>query len=137
MGFADFCKKVLGNPILQELALFHEMVGSRDMLYLPSQTRPYYGKPEEASLPRRPHSLYHNGLLTSRILASHEVVLLMYLISHLEESHSVSLENDGLVLLTRRSNCSTTFRSLDVSLRENSRCLLGVEIPVERTGTVP
>lgn len=86
IGLADFQKKVLGNPILQELAPFHEMVGSRSMVYLPSQIRPYYGRPEEASLPGRPHSLYHNGLLTFRILASHEVILLMYLVSHLEES---------------------------------------------------
>ena len=137
VGLADFQRMVLGNPILQELALFHEMVGSRSMVYLPSQVRPYYGRPEEESLPGRPHSLYHNGLLTSRILASHEVILLMYLVSYIEESRlgiPVSLENDGLVHLTSRSNHSYTFSVLDASLRRDSHRFLGVEIPVERKG---
>lgn len=133
----DFQRKVLGHPILQELALFHDMVGSRSLVYLPSQTKPYYGRQEEESLSRKPRSLYHNGLLTSRILASHEVVLLMHLVFHLEESHlgiPVSLENDGLVHLTRRSNHLSAFHSLDVSLRQNSLRLLGLDIPVERKG---
>lgn len=81
----SYLKSVLGHPILQELALFHDMVGSRSLVYLPSRTNPYYGKSEEESLLGKPRSLYHNGLLTSRIPASHEVVLLMYLVFFLEQ----------------------------------------------------
>lgn len=55
--FIHFEKSVLGHPILQELALFHDMVGSRDLVYLPSQTNPYYGRQEEESLLKKSRSL--------------------------------------------------------------------------------
>ena len=81
MGLADFQKKVL--------VLGNKNSFSRDGGFEKHGLSPL---PDKALLwearggPGRPHSLYHNGLLTSRILASHEVILLMYLVSHLEES---------------------------------------------------
>ncbi len=58
---------------------------------IPSHPTPYVGKSEEAGEPEssrdRPRGSffrYHDGLLTSRILASHEAVLLMFLVEHME-----------------------------------------------------
>lgn len=106
-SFDHYLQSVLGHPILQELALFHDLVGSRSLVYLPSRTNPYYGRSEEEASLGKSRSLYHNGLPTSRILASHEVVLLMYLVFFLEQEGlgiPVSLENDGLVYITRRAS---------------------------------
>lgn len=58
---------------------------------IPSHPTPVVGKSEEAGepessrdRPRGSFSRYHDGLLTSRILASHEAVLLMFLVEHME-----------------------------------------------------
>lgn len=103
--FESYLRGVLSHPILQELAYFQATVGSWESVHLPTRLSPYYGKAEEGSSRDRPKgSRYHDGLLTSRILVSHEVVLLAYLAEYMESRRLgvlLSYENDGLVLLGR------------------------------------
>lgn len=130
-----YLHKVSQHPILQELALFQTHIGQREKIYLPTRGQPYYGKLEKGKNPHLNRSQYHEGLLTSRALASHELVLLMHLVERLaldKYGLHLSLENDGLLFLTRTSKKEDTFFSLDSFLRARSHEFLGVEIPLER-----
>lgn len=136
MGSEAILKRVLEHPILQELALFQTSIGGRRSVYLPSRERPYYGRIEEESHGTRVGgSRYHKGLLTSRILTSHEVVLLLYLVDRMTQERigiPLSLENDGLIYLTRSYSLGQDLAVLSESSRRHGLELLGVGIPLER-----
>ena len=75
-ALGECTRAILHHPILQELSLFQTTLGQRDKIYLPTRLSPYFGRAEEDSLSRNSRSRYHEGLMTSRALASHELVLL-------------------------------------------------------------
>ena len=119
------------HPVMEELIFFQNTLGRRDKIYWPTRIKPYYGKLEENSIGR---SRYHEGLLISRALASHELVLLMYMVEKLNQDRSgipLSLEHDGLLYLTRASTRAATLSSIDSFLKARSHELLGVSIPIE------
>ena len=126
---------VLRHPILVELAQFQLALGRRDKIYIPSRVQPYYGQAEEEQSGRRGGSRYHEGLLSSRALASHEVVLLAYLVDCISRNNlgvPLSLENDGLLFLTRSLSRDKVFKQLNNFLQSCSLDLLGIKIPLEK-----
>lgn len=121
-------QKVLRHPILVELAQFQLALGRRDKIYIPSRVQPYYGRAEEEQNGRRGGSRYHEGLLSSRALASHEVVLLAYIVDCISRNAlgvPLSLENDGLLYLTRSLSRNQVFTQLNTFLQSCSLDLLG------------
>lgn len=67
------------NKLLNEVRLFQDVVGKKTQIYLPDRVEPYRGKVEEIEQQTK-RSRYHEGLMSSRVLASHEVILLAYLV---------------------------------------------------------
>lgn len=126
-------RAIRSHPILQELSLFQETLGQRGKIYWPTRASPYYGRAEGDSIPN--NSRYHEGLMTSRALASHELVLLMVLADHLLRERvgfPAGLENDGLLFLTRchfRHSCPGT---LELALKSCSQAFLDLPIGLER-----
>lgn len=115
--------------------MFQLSLSKREKIYIPSREQPYYGKAEEELHGKVGGSRYHEGLLSSRILASHEVVLLAYLVNCLCSNAlgiPLSLENDGLLFITRKHHRDKVLAKLDTSLQACSRNFLGVSIPLER-----
>lgn len=128
-------QKVLRHPILVELAQFQLALGRREKIYIPSRYRPYYGQAEEEQSGKRGGSRFQEGLLSSRALASHEVVLLAYLVDCISRNTlgvPLSLENDGLLFLTRSCSRDRAFVQLNSFLQSCSLDFLGVKIPLER-----
>lgn len=126
---------VLHHPILKELSLFQDTIGQRDKIYWPTRSSPYYGRAEEDRLPNNSRSRYHEGLMTSRALASHELVLLLVLVDHLLQNRTgfpVSLENDGLLFLTRGRLQQDCLADLELALQTCSQTFLGLRIGLER-----
>lgn len=120
-AFEDYLQRVIKQPLLQELAYFQACLGKRKKIYWPTRVTLYYGRVEEESFQTGHRSCYHEGLLTSRTLASHELVLLMYLVDKILQSRigiPLSLENDGLLFLTRSAGRDAAMRELDSSLRQ-------------------
>lgn len=71
--------------------------------------------------------------LSVRTLASHELVLLMSIVERMLQDRTglpISLENDGLLSLTRTAEKDWVLSSLDRFLRAQSMDLLGLEIPL-------
>jgi hypothetical protein len=75
-------------------------------------------------------SSYHNGLMTSRVLATVEQVIIVNLIQEVLRRGSipVSLEHDGLLILT---NNPETLEQCRQKVLPVSKALIGVAIDLE------
>nr|YP_005352949.1 hypothetical protein MACHC_p030 [Mankyua chejuensis]ADZ47981.1 hypothetical protein [Mankyua chejuensis]AJJ48611.1 ORF295 [Mankyua chejuensis] len=130
----EYIRKAVQHPIVVELAKFKEDIGKREKIYWPTRARPYYGKLEEEAIKKRDRSRYHEGLMTSRVFASHELVLTMLLTESLMKEKlglPICLENDGLLLLTHHRPEDPEMSTLSHILSQASQDFLNVNLLLE------
>ena len=121
------------NKLLNEVRLFQDLVGKKTEIYLPNRVEPYRGKVEEIEQETK-RSRYHEGLMSSRVLASHEVIFLAYLVEVAVINKlgiPISLEHDGVLYLCRKTNKERLKMLLNEKITQISEELLGLKIQIK------
>lgn len=121
------------NKLLNEVRLFQDLVGKKTEIYLPNRVEPYRGKVEEIEQQTK-RSRYHEGLMSSRVLASHEVIFLVYLVEVAMTNRlgiPISLEHDGVLYLCRKAKKERLKLVLNEKITKISEELLGLKIQIK------
>jgi hypothetical protein len=106
------------------------LVGKKKEIYLPNRVEPYGGKVEEIEQQTK-KSRYHEGLMSSRVLASHKVIFFAYLVEVAMTNRlgiPISLEHDGVLYLCRKANKERLKFVLNEKITRISEELLGLKI---------
>jgi hypothetical protein len=122
-------------PMIKELEGFQNRLQFRRYAYICFMEQPYQGKyrikytkPNKKDRPSK--TKYHGGLMTSRLLASAEQVIILSLYQRLLKVGCIPLclEHDGIFVL---SNGVESFKKCREYANEVSRKLIGAEIDLE------
>ena len=128
-------KELFELPIIQELKAFQTALNEKSYIYLPVQVHKFagahrsgYRSSNKADHPAR--SSYHAGLMTSRVFAAVEIILIIKVVHILLINGAIPLclEHDGILVMGAKTLDINTFNTL---LTEFSQVLVGLPIQLE------